>query len=291
MEEALGIFSSGYEYIKMSTKHENTEERLNMHEKIEDFLIKVANSNSIPEFQGKDKRLQFINYGDTELVYVLTVGERKYAMLLGQPCIKFGVVKKEYENLKALGKDNQQNVVVPISYFKDEKSKQELYVTPYLYQARGVGVKGKDWGVWIPEPVYHFKEFTEPEKSIINSSIIAMLIKLFDNKNNLGIGGCRVGGGDFMLEKGFEDGAITYENILKRLKLIAARELVPMSLNEYVNKLKEEFSKRTYYKTEERDKTTIINHKARAAMSLKEIQTGIELGYKLRERELKGQEK
>lgn len=50
--------------------------------------------------------------------------------------------------------------------------------------------------------------------------MIAMLIKFFDDKNNLGIGSCRLGGGDFVLEKGYEDEQITYENILKRMKLI-----------------------------------------------------------------------
>lgn len=274
----------------MPPNQESLEERLHRFQEICKFLVETSDSNLIPEFQGKDKKIQFINYGDTELVYVLTVGERKYTMLLGQPCIQFGTVKKEYENLRLLEKKGKQSVVVPIQYFKDEKSKQELYVTPYLHQARCIGVDEKEWGVWIPEPTYHFREFTKLERSIINSSMIAMLIKLFDDKNHLGIGECRIGGGDFMLEKGFENETVTYENILKRLKLISARELIPMSLEEYVNKLKEEFLQRTYYKTHnERNKTIIINQKARAPMSLDEIQNGIELGYILREREEKEQ--
>lgn len=291
MKEALGIPSSGYEYIKMLPNKDNVTERLDMLEKINEFLVNVASSDLMPEFQGKDKRLQFINYGDTELVYVLTVDNRKYTMLLGQPITKFGAVKQEYENLKALCRRNKQNIVEPMQYFKDEESKQELYVTPYLYQARCIGIEEKDWGIWIPEPIYHFKDFTRLEKNLINSSMIALLIKLYDDKNNLGIGECKIGGGDFILEKGFEDEEITYENILKRLKLIAARKLIPMSLDEYVRKIQEEFSKITYYKTEdEMDKTLIINHKARAPMELGEIKNGIELGYKLRERALKEQE-
>ncbi len=160
VEEALGIPSSGYEYMKVSSEYSDLESKINEFMDIRNFLIEVANSSNIPEFQGKDKRLQFINYGDTQLVYVLSVGDRKYTMLLGQPATEFGVVRKEYENLKALGKNNKQNVVVPMQYFKDEKDKRELYVTPYLYQARCVGVEEKEWGTWIPEPVYHFKEFS-----------------------------------------------------------------------------------------------------------------------------------
>lgn len=116
--------------------------------------------------------------------------------------------------------------------------------------------------------------------------MIAMLIKFFDDKNNLGIGSCRLGGGDFVLEKGYEDEQITYENILKRMKLIAARELIHISFEEYVRRLKDEFSKRTYYRIEEeRDKSVLINYKSRAPMTLEEIERGIEMGYELRERQ------
>lgn len=286
VEEPLGIPSSGYEYMKVLSEHSDLKSKINEFMDIQDFLVEVANSNTVQEFQGKNKRLQFINYGDTQLVYVLSVGERKYTMLLGQPATEFGTVKKEYDNLKALGKNNKQNVVVPMQYFKDDKDKRELYVTPYLYQARCIGVEDKEWGAWIPEPVYHFKEFQGEERSIINSSMIAILIKFFDDKNNLGIGACRLGGGDFVLEKGYENEQITYENILKRMKLIAARELIQVSLDEYIERLKEEFTRRTYYKSEEeRDKSVLINYKSRAPMSLQEIEKGIEIGYELRERQ------
>lgn len=290
--ELLGIPSSGYEYMSLLPSQEGREERLNEFFEIRYFLSEVANSKAIPEFQGNNKKIQFINYGDTQLVYVLTVGEKQYTLLLGQPAKNFGVVKKEYENLKHLGKNNKENVVVPIQYFKDGENKRELYVTPYFYQARCIGVEDKAWGVWKPEPEYHFKEFSEEERKIVNSSMIALLIKFFDGKNNLGIGDCRIAGGDFILEKGYENEKITYENILKRMKLIAARELIQINLEDYVDRIKEEFSKRTYYKTEdERDKSIWINSKARIPMSLEEIQNGIELGYELREKQRKQEER
>lgn len=279
VEEPLGIPSSGYEYIEMPPNHLDIEAQLDEFDKIEDFLIEVANSNSVPEFQGKNKEIQFINYGKTELVYVLKVENRKYTILLGQPATEFGTVKKEYENLKMLGRNNKQNVIVPMQYFKNQESQKELYITPYVYQARCIGVDEKEWGIWIPEPEYHFREFNQKEREVINSSMIAMLIKLFNDKNNLGIGSCELVAGDFILEKEFEKEPITYENILRRMKLIAARELVSMSLDEYVNKLKEEFCESTYNKTE------IINHKAKAKMSLEEVEKGIELGYELKRKE------
>lgn len=287
-EEALGIPSSGFEYMKLLPKQNDVDEFFD----IQDFLKEVIRSKTIPEFQGKNKTIQFINYGDTQLVYVLSVGERKYTLLLGQPATEFGKVKKEYENLRRLGKANQKNVVVPIHYVKSNSNKRELYVTPYLFQARCVGVEEKEWGMWIPEPRYHFKEFSLKERNIINSSMIAMLIKLYDNDSNLGIASCHLGGGDFILEKGFENEEITYSNIIKRLKLIAARELLPISLEGYVERLKEEFSKRTYYRSErERDKKILINHKARSSMTMEEIERGIELGYELRQKEIEQHEK
>lgn len=284
--EKLGIPSSGIEYMRVPQNKEGCKERINEFFEIKDFLLQVVNSNELQEFQGKNKKIQFINYGDTQLVYVLTVGERKYTLLVGQPAVEFGTVKREYENLRTLGRNNNENIVVPIHYFKDKKSERELYVTPYLYQARCIGVEDKNWGIWVPEPEYHFQEFSPENKGVINSSMIAILIKYFDDKRNLGIGNCRLSGGDFILEKGFEDEKITYENIMKKMKLIAARELLPMTLEEYINRIKEEFFRITYYKNEEeKDKTILINQKGRASMTIEEINAGIELGCELRKRE------
>ena len=261
--EKLGIPSSGIEYMRVPQNKEGWKERINEFFEIKDFLLQVVNSNELQEFQGKNKKIQFINYGDTQLVYVLTVGERKYTLLVGQPAVEFGTVKREYENLRTLGRNNNENIVVPIHYFKD-----------------------KNWGIWVPEPEYHFQEFSPENKGVINSSMIAILIKYFDDKRNLGIGNCRLSGGDFILEKGFEDEKITYENIMKKMKLIAARELLPMTLEEYINRIKEEFFRITYYKNEEeKDKTILINQKGRASMTIEEINAGIELGCELRKRE------
>lgn len=284
--DVLGISGSGYEYMKVPKEQESLKAKLIEFYNMRNFLVEIANSRAMAEFQNNNKKLKFINYGDTELVYVLAVGDRNYAMVVGQPATEFGVVKREYDNLKKLGKDNKQIVVEPMQYFKDEKGKRELYVAPYVYQARSIGAIEEQWGMWVPDPKYHFKEFEPEERAIINSSMIALLIKLYNDKEKLGIGACKLGGGDFILEKGFEDEKITHENILKRMKLTSARELLPMSLEEYVNKIKEEFQQRTYYKKEsERDKSILINHKLRVPMTLEEIEKGVELGYALREQE------
>lgn len=287
--ESLGIPGNGFEYIKIS-KNKNganaLETRINDFMEITDFLKEVVFEKGVPEFQGQNKRLRFINYGDTQLVYVLEVNDRSYTLLLGQPASEFGIVKREHDNLRKLAKCSSENVVAPIHYFQSKDGKRELYVTPYLHQARCIAsddVEG--WGVYVPEPEYHFSSFSEDERNVINSSMIALLVKMYDQKNKQGIAACKIGGGDFILEKGYEDEKLTHENILKKMKLIAARDMVSMSLEEYLDTLRNEFSKRTYYKTEaQRDKSILVNHKARVPMSQEEIEKGIEIGLNLREK-------
>lgn len=284
-EEALGIPDIDVEYMKYLPEHNCLKEVI----EIRDMIKDVATSKAISEFQNGEKKVQFINYGETELVYVLKVGDKKYTLLVGQPATPFGVVKREYDNLKLLHKVSPENVIAPMQYFCNKQTQKELYITPYLYQARCISSEEGEAGVFIPEPDYHFEKFSPDEKGIINSCMIAVLVKMFDKKRNLGVASCHIGeGGDFILEKGFEQEAFTYENILKRMKLIAARELVSMELGEYITRIKEEFSKITYYETEEqRDKSIIINHKSRLVMSQEEIENGILLGIQLRERQEK----
>lgn len=277
--EPLGIPSLGYEYLRL-LPGQNRKEEFN---KTTLFLLKIIKSEQIPEFKGGRQKLQFINYGDTELVYVLNVDDKKYAILVNQPHTKFGVVKKEYDNLIELVKKFPNYIIAPYYYFKDEETKKELYIAPYVYQSRCIGVLEHNWGEWVPEPDYHFRDYPEEQRIVINSCMIALLIKFYDGEKNLGIGACKIGGGDFMLEKGYENEEITQENILKRMKLIAAREFISISLDDYIIRIKEEFCKRTYYSTEEeRDKSILINYKARAPMLTKDIQKGIELGLALR---------
>lgn len=279
-DDALGIPGYGVEYIKLKPGQNIMTEFLG----IRDFLYKTVTDKSVPEFQKKPKSLQFINYGDTQLVYVLNSGDKRYTILVGQPAAEPGIVQREYENLKQFGKNNKNNVVVPFYYNRDDE--RELYVTPYINQARCIACDDSGWGIYVPEPYYRFEEFSEQERKVVNASMIAMLIRLYDAENGQGISACKIGGGDFMLEKGFENVPLTYENILKRMKLIAARDKLTISLEEYIEKIKSEFSKRTYYKSEEqRDKSVMINHKCRIPMSKDEIEKGIELGMQLRQKD------
>lgn len=222
-----------------------------------------------------DYKLEFINYGKTELVYVLTknTGEM-VTVLVKQPAVKLGDVEREAINLIELKKIDK-NVVAPIDYFK--YGDQELFVTPYIYQARCVA-SYTDWGMYIPEPNYRFVNFDKKQRSIVNKCMIAKLISYYDYVSSRGVVSCKLGGGDFMLPKGWEDMEPTVENTLDNLHLIACREMLQCSLQQYIKIIEHEFSKKTIDLDQER---LIINHRGRVAMSDEEIEEGIKLGLKL----------
>lgn len=282
-EDSLGIPNYGMHYLKMPSERNSIEDTLEEFLGIHNFINRVASSNTVPEFQGKQKRLQFINYGSTQLVYVLTVDEnRQYTFLVNQPATHFGTGKREFENLQILSKNNRDNVITPLYYFTDKNSSnRELYVTPYNYQSRCIGVEDKEWGMWIPEPKYLFNDFKPQDKKIINSSMVALLVKLYDDKGKRGLSEVRLDGGDFMLEKGFEDYDMNFENILKKMKLIAARKLEPMKLDEYINRIAQELSG----KVSDNQEMKIIGKKLKSPLGLDEIEDGIKLGIALKDKE------
>ena len=281
-EDPLGIPNYGIHYLKMPSEKNRIEDTLEEFLEIHNFINQVASSNTVPEFQGKQKRLQFINYGCTQLVYVLTVDEnRQYTFLVNQPATHFGTGKREFENLRILSKNNRDNVVAPLYYFADQNStSRELYVTPYYYQSRCIGVADKEWGMWVPEPEYLFYDFKPQDRKVINASMVALLVKLYDDKGKRGLSEVRLDGGDFMLEKGFEDYDMNFENILKSMKLIAARKLEQIELDEYISSIRQELSGQV----PDNQKMRIIGGKLKKPLELNEIEAGIKLGLILRER-------
>ncbi len=283
-EDPLGIPDyGGINYLKMPPGKNSEENTLNEFFGIQNFIKQVLASDAVPEFQYNQRRIEFINYGSTQLVYVLTIDEsRQYTLVVNQPATPFGTGKREFENLQSLSKDNKSNVISPLYYFADKNGeKRELYVTPYYYQARCIGVEDKEWGIWVPEPEYLFHDFKPENRKVINSSMVALLVKLYDSKRKMGLSEVRLDGGDFMLEKGFENYDINFENILKRIKLIAARKLETMKFDEYISRIRDELSG----KVSEKQEMKVIGKMLRKPLELSEIEAGIKLGLILRERE------
>lgn len=244
---------------------------------------------------GKTADIKFINYGDTELVYVLTYGEKRYTLLFGQPIVPEGGIRREVDLLRKYASIDKQTVVAPIEYYSvgqaylDEKTdyfhsfKKEAYITPYFMQTRCVASQDDGFGIYVPEPEYHFEKFSDKEREIVCACMIAKLISLYDERNKTGISACKLGGGDFMLDKDWNRENITTADTLKHMKLIAAREEIHCTLEEYIKRVTTEFAKRTYYSCEaERNPNILINHKARVGMSESSIKKGIALGLELR---------
>lgn len=222
-----------------------------------------------------DLKLEFINYGKTELVYVLTEpsGER-VTILTKQPAVEFGKVKQEALNLKVL-KQIDDSVVAPIDYYKF--GDQELYVTPYINQARCIGSYGT-WGMYIPDPYYRFESFTKEQEKIVNTCMIAKLVSLYNFEKKQGISSCKLGGGDFMLPKGWEIEPPTIENTLNSLYLIAARDMIDCSFEEYLDIIRSEFARITINENQE---NLLLNIRGRVAMKIEDIESGIRLGSEI----------
>lgn len=273
-KDNLGINSNGYMYHII----DDTQSRRLEHEKTNEFLNDLIKNN--PKYFN-NSQIEFINYGDTELVYVVDENGYKRTLLVGQPCTSFGEVKTEYDNLIKLHNENPDLVICPIKYFYNED--REAYLTPYIYQARCIASQDIGYGSYIPEPYYRFEKYNEDDEYIITSVMVANLVKLYDTHEKLALASCKIGGGDFILEKEYDNEPHTINNTLKRMHLIAARKLINIDFKDYLNLLRSELTKRTYYNNiVEKDPNIIVNLKNRIPMSKEAVENGITLGLKLR---------
>ena len=229
-KEPLGI--EGYDewYVKILEEQNSKEE----FSKVNKFVQEFCFTNNFEELKGNQKVVKFINWGETQLVFVLTIDESKqFALLVNQPHTKEGQGLEEYNNLLYLNKLYPEIIIKPIKYYANPNNpQQELYITPYYFQARCLGVETTEWGMWVPEPEYHFRNYTTEEKKVINKCIVALAIKFYDEENKKAISGYKFDGGDFMLKKGYENEEINVENIIKNMVMIAARNIINIELND-----------------------------------------------------------
>lgn len=272
MNENIGIGFVHPGYIEVNSIQRKDDEYI----KIIDFLNQYKEYYSEQYKISIDElKLKFINYGKTELVYVLEEKDSiRKTLLVKQPAVPFGTVRKELDNLTELYKIDQQ-VVKPIDYFS--YGEQELYVTPYIHQARCVA-SYDSWGMYVPEPYYRFVPFNKKQESIVTTCMIAKLVSFYNFFKEEGICQCKLGGGDFMLKKGWENNEATIDNTLNSLFFIAARDTVKCSFSNYLNMIRNEFSKSTINENQD---NLIINLRGRVPISKDEIENGIELGKKL----------
>ena len=238
---------------------------------LDSYLTHFSTSHGISK---ENLGLEFINYGKTQLVYVLSQKDSSelLTLLVKQPEVEFGAVKQECINLQTLA-SSSKNIVSPVEYFSQDN--QELYVTPYINQARCIA-SDKTWGLYIPEPYYRFEPFTKQQESVVNTCMIAKLVSLYNPTTQQGLAQCRLGGGDFILPKGWEETPPTIEDTLDNMQLIAARQTITCPFENYKELIVQEFSQTTINKD-----GFIINDRGRVAMNPQDIQNGIELGEQL----------
>lgn len=168
------------------------------------------------------------------------------------------------------------NFVAPTEYF--QVGDQELYTTPYMYQARCIAGYNGYWGMYIPEPMYRFECFSDEISDMVCIGMIAKIVSLYDHEKQMGIGKCRLSGGDFMFPKDWDTSKITMDSILNNLYLIAARELLEVPFEEYLTILRREFQRYTINETPD---NLLINVRGRAIMSEENIEKGIRLGIEI----------
>jgi hypothetical protein len=266
---SLGIPDSGYCYQRLRPDQNPHREFGITSQFIRDTLTPSFFNVTVPVV------VDFINYGDTPLVYVARAGEVTYCVLVSQPCLSFGLVRREFDNLIRLASPDPVHVVAPTRYTAG--AERELFVAPYYYQARCIATQHSvGWGLYVPEPAYHFQPFQSGTADVVCACMIALLIRLHDGR--VGIAAAKLGGGDFIIEKEWDGLEPNVDNTLRCMKLIAARDTLEIGRKKYVEILRKEFVKRTYYEDEDdRDKSVLVNWKARVPMSDPAIEMGIQI--------------
>lgn len=116
-------------------------------------------------------------------------------------------------------------------------------MTPYHYQARCISYLDEKLGIYVPEPRYHFEEFNGYDKDVIEEVITAKIISLYNQNTHIGLDEFNVSSGDFILERGFEDSKNNSSKLFEEMKVIAARKLVNMSLDDYIDLIYERLEK------------------------------------------------
>lgn len=268
--ESLGIPNYGPWYINADEGRKEIEFHITnkfIIESLKNLNIDINNS-----------KLEFINYGSMELVYVLKTNDEMYTVLVSQPKTGFGKLHSEYNNLIKLNEKHKE-VIKPLIYLSNNKLKKELYITQYLYQARCIGINPmyNKWGIWIPEPNYHYYVLTKEVRKKLNTCMLAEILRLYDDEEKIGLSEISLGSGDFTLNKNLN--SVKEKDIINSLNLIAARKLIKMDYETYIENLTKELtsdSKRLICKKNLQDKFT-----------KEEIYDGIKLGNSLRNKDKK----
>lgn len=227
-------------------------------------------------------KISFMNYGDMQLIYLVTLPDKsKVVASINQPHIPLGKVKEEFDNLQRLVDIDSCFVTKPLAYFAMEDRGHELYISEYVDNAMCIAVNTRH-GIYDPLPEYHFEIFSPEISHRVNTSMIALLVNYYDSENGRGLSKTQISGNDFILTRDFEKNNL--DSVQLNMKIIAARDFIDISLDEYLNRLRQEF----LFGTNRDDPSVVngqiqINIKSKLPMTEQEIEEGITFGLKLRE--------
>ncbi|MFH1347154.1 MAG: hypothetical protein ABIH22_00505 [Candidatus Margulisiibacteriota bacterium] len=256
------------------------------------ILRQVSERFNITPEDVESVQLDFINFGCLQLVYLAALSVPTetvhLVLLINQPEIPLGRVEAEFANLQRLAEIDPQHIVEPYAHFSF--GAHELYAAPYLKFAQCINTKQDDWGddyrwgVFEPDRAlgaYLFRAFSDDIIPTVTSSMIALLVRYYDEEKGRGLAQTHLSGDDFMFTQDFCRKDPT--SVLPNMKLAAARGWVEASLEEYLAIIRREFviGTRTYH-TPVVQGDIIVNHKSILPLSLEEIDAGIELGLRLR---------
>jgi len=271
-------------YIRLGDRSGNAE---SAHQRIIEALTLAFDPDNpdsvIPQLAGElnlgpdiNTSLDFINYGNDSLVYLVSLqnGDKieRVTALVNQPRREFGLAKKEYGNLCRLSEIDPRFVVKPYAYF--QHGNQELYITKYIENARCIyGGYGR-WGVFDPQPRYHFADFAPEVAAAVTMSMISLLVHYYDQERDQGLAKTQLSGDDFILSQDWD--MTDPASVLRNMKLIAARDMINIPFEQYLDLLRQEFAEGTRYN--DRFK---VNHKSEIPLSRELVESGIELGQRL----------
>ncbi|MFA5887064.1 MAG: hypothetical protein WC863_04845 [Patescibacteria group bacterium] len=297
-----GQHTSGdpFDYIKVrpdqdpQQAHKQTKESLQrsfevnikdsiLHQAAQRFQLSIDNVYCV--------EVDFINYGNFQMVYLATISLNfgaplQFTLLINHPHTSTDKVKAEYDNLRRLATIEPRFVVEPFAFYSS--GQYGIYAAPYFDQALCIYSDrhdpcGKPWGIFDPHPFYHFESFYPEMRFTVTSTMIAMLVRYYDEEKQLGLAETHLSGDDFMLTQAFRHYAP--ETVLPNIRLISARDFIHTSLAGYLDLLRTEFQIGTHYKDPAVIEGKIkVNHKSCLPLSIEEIEAGIELGLSLRKK-------
>lgn len=284
-----GIIGNPLLYMRMPDGEYNTKQAYQDINKALEDAFDINNQDSIGSQlinrlgfkENTTVSFDFINYGNDQLIYTATMSDgynsETVIASVNQPRRSLGEAGIEYKNLQHLASLDPEHVVTPLAY--SQNGKQEIVITPYIHNARCIFGGYKEWGVFDPEPIYHFIPFDSAGSELATTNMIALLVHFYDKEKGIGLADTHLSGDDFIIS---QDWNPNYPKLmLNHMKLISARKMIHITFDKYLDLIRYEFGFGTHYRQQNNSQSFLINRKSEQPMSKEVIEKGIELGLNL----------